>query len=227
MSCRRYRFGTRTPAWCISTCTSATGSATRSPLRPEKTLEQAGGVGGYGAAAGSVVPKARCSLELKLPVDAGSGYPLSKLTHEIACLARRPPFAPAPARQEAHRAPPSRPFSIRGLPAIATTAFGTPALPRRRQRFARPHVRTPAPLPLRAHRARVFRRPSKPAHPIAIIAHGLPRPALLEPARHRLPIAESSKAKLTPTVPGPSPPAPRQGSPKRLSPWPTAPVERP
>ena len=175
----------------------------------------------------SCVPKARCSLEQKLPVDAGSGYPLSKLTHEIACLARRPPFAPAPARQEAHRAPPSRPFSIRGLPAIATTAFGTPALPRRRQRFARPYVRTPAPLPLRARRARVFRRPSKPAHPIAIIAHGLPRPALLEPARHRLPIAESSKAKLTPTVPGPSPPAPRQGSPKRLSPWPTAPVERP
>jgi len=75
---------------------------------------QAGG--GYGAAAGSVVPKARCGLEQKLPVDAGSGYPLSKLTCEIACLARRPPFAPAPARQEAHRAPPSRPFSIRGLP---------------------------------------------------------------------------------------------------------------
>lgn len=31
------------------------GGATRSPLRPEKTLEQAGGGGGYGAAAGSVV----------------------------------------------------------------------------------------------------------------------------------------------------------------------------
>ena len=107
-------------------------SATRSPLRPEKTLEQAGGVGGYGAAAGSVVPKARCSLEQKLPVDAGSGYPLSKLTHEIGGVnveawrfglagfvsddMPRPPFAPAPARHEPHRAPPSRPSSIRGCP---------------------------------------------------------------------------------------------------------------
>ena len=91
---------------------------------------QAGG--SYGAAAGSVVPKARCGLEQKLPVDAGSGYPLSKLTCEIGGVnveawrfgfagfvsddMPRPPFASAPARHEPHRAPPSRPSSIRGCP---------------------------------------------------------------------------------------------------------------
>lgn len=79
---------------------------------------QAGGVGGYGTAAGSVVPKARRCMEQKLPVDAGSGYPLSKLTCEIGGVnveAWRFGLAgfvsddmPCP--------PPSRPSSIRGCP---------------------------------------------------------------------------------------------------------------
>ena len=86
---------------------------------------QAGGVGGYGTAAGSVVPKARRCMEQKLPVDAGSGYPLSKLTCEIGGVnveAWRFGLAgfvsddmPCP--------PPSRPSSMQGLSAIAATAF--------------------------------------------------------------------------------------------------------
>ncbi len=45
---------------------------------------QAGAVGGYGDAAGSVVSKARSCMEQKLPVNAETGYPLSKLTYEIS-----------------------------------------------------------------------------------------------------------------------------------------------
>ena len=55
-----------------------------------------------------------------------------------------------------------------GLSAIAATAFGTPTLARRSQRFARSHVRPTPPLSFAPRRARVFRRPSKPAHPIGI-----------------------------------------------------------
>ena len=57
-------------------------------------------------------------MEQKLPVDAGSGYPLSKLTHEIGGVnveAWRFGLAGF-VSDDMPRPPPSRPSSIRGCP---------------------------------------------------------------------------------------------------------------
>ena len=49
----------------------------------KEEIWQAGGVGGYGDPGGSVVPSARSCMEQKLPFDARTGHPLSKLAYMV------------------------------------------------------------------------------------------------------------------------------------------------
>ena len=92
----------------------------------------------------------------------------------------RPRIAPC-TTAAAHAAP--APVFDQGLSAIAATAFGTPKACAPPIAF-RPVacLRVAAVFPFAFRGARVFGRPPKPPHLIAIIGHGLPCPGLLEPA---------------------------------------------